>query len=298
MDSIGTFTGNLFAKRVSPPRTQKGTYHVATNRNCRDSIAVTTVVYPPVALSISGSSVCIAELTTFKHNLVSVVPASQFAWRLGDGQSSSDPNPTYTYKNTGLYKTELTINTVPGCMYTAGTQNEVYPRPIPGFELNPKTGTIVNPDIQINDQSFGADTLFYRTTDRYFTQQRSFMHTFPDSGTYKIFQIATSKFGCKDSTVDSVYINFMYTLHVPDVFTPNSDVKNEVFGPGGMGISWYSMKIYSRWGELIYLTENSQPWDGSIMGKPAPEGVYAVLISLRDYKGKRHYYQGSITVLR
>ena len=298
MDSIGTFTGNLFAKRVSPPRTQKGTYHVATNRNCRDSISVTTVVYPPVALSISGSSVCIDEPTTFKHSLVSVVPASQFAWRFGDGQSSSDPNPTYTYKKTVLYKTELTINTVPGCMYTAGTQNEVYPRPIPGFELNPKTGTIVNPDIQITDQSFGADTLFYRTTDRYFTQQRSFMHTFPDSGTYKIFQVATSKFGCKDSTVDSVYINFMYTLHVPDVFTPNSDVKNEVFGPGGMGISWYSMKIYSRWGELIYLTENSQPWDGSIMGKPAPEGVYAVLISLRDYKGKRHYYQGSITVLR
>jgi gliding motility-associated-like protein len=101
-----------------------------------------------------------------------------------------------------------------------------------------------------------------------------------------------------DSFSNSVYINFMYTLHVPTAFTPNSDGRNEGFAPVGMGIQWYGMKIYDRWGQKLYETINSQPWDGTYNGELLPEGVYVAIIQLRDYKMKLHYYKGTVQLLK
>ena len=89
----------------------------------------------------------------------------------------------------------------------------------------------------------------------------------------------------------------MYTLHVPTAFTPNSDGLNEGFAPQGMGIKWYGMKVYNRWGQKLYETNESRPWDGTYNNELLPEGVYVVLIEVRDFKLRRHYYKGSVHLL-
>jgi gliding motility-associated-like protein len=90
----------------------------------------------------------------------------------------------------------------------------------------------------------------------------------------------------------------MYTQHVPTAFTPDGNNLNEGFGPYGMGIKWYAMKIYSRWGEKLYDTRESKPWNGTYNGEPVPEGVYVVLMELKDHKGRNHYYKGTVQILR
>jgi len=71
------------------------------------------------------------------------------------------------------------------------------------------------------------------------------------------------------------------TLYVPNAFTPNGDVRNESFRPVyDCDISDYEMKIYNRWGELIFISRNpSESWNGRWKNAPAVEGIYVYLIS-------------------
>lgn len=282
----------------APAGPYAGTFVVNSEHFCIDSATANIVINPAVEVKFAGTDVCIDETTQFTDLSISSEPITAWAWRLGDGQAASNQNPVYVYKKPNTFNVDLTITTKPGCDYSTTASVVVHPRPYPGFITNPSVGTIINPNIDIMDMSNGADNLQYKISDGFSSTLANFTHTFPDSGWFKIKQIAYTQYGCMDSISDSIFIQYMYTLFVPNTFTPNNDTKNEKFGPGGLGIAWYDMKIYSRWGELIYATDNSQPWDGTVNGEVVPDGVYAVLINIRDYKNRRHTYQGSITILK
>lgn len=297
--SDGSVTnGKNISKIFTSSGNQNATLVATSDRGCKDSSMISFRTNPKVTVDFIAPDVCLDEVTDFTNLSVSSEPISKYSWKFGDGRVSSLKDPQITYTKAGVFTVELTIETLTGCTYTVIRQVEVFPKPVPGFNIDPKAGTIVNPNILITDMSSGADTLWYYSTDGFSTTQRNFTHAFPDSGSFTIWQVVKTDHQCYDSISENIFIHYMYTLYVPQTFTPNADTKNETFGPGGMGIEWFSMKVYSRWGELVYATDNSERWDGTIAGTPAMEGVYAVLITVRDYKGKKHYYQGSLTVLR
>ncbi len=72
-------------------------------------------------------------------------------------------------------------------------------------------------------------------------------------------------------------------LYVPTAFSPNDDTKNDMFMVYGKDITKFNLKIFNRWGTLVYETGdiNSQ-WDGKYKGSIVPQGVYTVIIK---YKG-------------
>ena len=68
---------------------------------------------------------------------------------------------------------------------------------------------------------------------------------------------------------------------------------NEVFEPIINAAQSYIMKIYDRWGGLIYQGEN-QGWDG----KNAPSGQYHYAIEVIDYKNKIEKEVGQVTLIK
>lgn len=80
---------------------------------------------------------------------------------------------------------------------------------------------------------------------------------------------------------------------MPNVFTPNGDQTNsyfQIFVPGGTldDIALLTMKIYSRWGNLVY--DNDTPdtgWDGTYKGEPCPMDVYAYVIEVEYVDGRK-----------
>ena len=91
-----------------------------------------------------------------------------------------------------------------------------------------------------------------------------------------------NELGCSDTACLIVYTP---KLFIPNSFTPNGDELNDVFIPVMKDITNYSLIIFSRWGEkLFYTTDSNTGWDGSSEGVPCEAGVYAYLISYR-YKG-------------
>jgi gliding motility-associated-like protein len=68
-------------------------------------------------------------------------------------------------------------------------------------------------------------------------------------------------------------------LKVPNVFTPNGDGSNDEFRVVYRSIREYDIRIYNRWGHLVYKSNDpAKGWDGTIHGRPAAESAYFYVI--------------------
>lgn len=70
-------------------------------------------------------------------------------------------------------------------------------------------------------------------------------------------------------------------IKVPDAFAPNgSDVKNHSFMIFPIGdAEIIEIRIYNRWGEVVFYSKGNAAWDGTYQGKPQPTGAYVCNIS-------------------
>ena len=71
-------------------------------------------------------------------------------------------------------------------------------------------------------------------------------------------------------------------------FTPNNDGINDVFRVEGEDIRGYWMKIFNRWGELVFYSNDlEQPWQGNVEEGAyyAPDGVYLYQIRIERESG-------------
>ena len=78
------------------------------------------------------------------------------------------------------------------------------------------------------------------------------------------------------------------TFFIPNSFTPNNDELNDYFSPKQSGyFNDYSMEIFNRWGELIYISNDiNKGWDGRDLGGVMQEmDAYSYLVeySYKDF---------------
>lgn len=88
-------------------------------------------------------------------------------------------------------------------------------------------------------------------------------------------------------------------VFLPNSFTPNQDGLNDVFLAKGLFIEEFSMEIYSRWGELLFFSnELDQGWDGIYQGTLVPDGAYVYQITATDSQGRTVTKNGAVHVLK
>jgi gliding motility-associated-like protein len=123
--------------------------------------------------------------------------------------------------------------------------------------------------------------------------------TFDNAGLYPVAFVVENSFGCKDTVIKTIKIEQDFVIYIPDVFTPNGDALNDYFLPVTRGINKYSMKIFNRWGEILFETANvEQGWDGSYRGEVCKQDVYAYKIILSSNTGDQKEYAGKVTLIR
>ena len=117
-----------------------------------------------------------------------------------------------------------------------------------------------------------------------------------DSNRVFYVQVADSD-GCRAS--DSVIVDVMPTMYVPDAFTPNSDGLNDVFRPKFTGYKSIEVYIFDRWGQLIYQWNTLDGgWNGTCKGVKVQEDTYVYLIKAVSYINRVYQKIGSVTVIR
>ncbi|HEV8272558.1 MAG TPA: PKD domain-containing protein [Chitinophagaceae bacterium] len=105
----------------------------------------------------------------------------------------------------------------------------------------------------------------------------------------------TSDKGC--NTSDQVLVKVLKKPEIPNIFSPNGD---------GIHDRWVisfletypgcTVEVYNRYGQLIYRSIGyTNPWDGTVNGKPVPVGTYYYIV---DPKNGRQKQAGYVDIVR
>ncbi len=113
------------------------------------------------------------------------------------------------------------------------------------------------------------------------------------------YYVTVSKNSCEASDTIQVLPGDC-DVYIPSAFTPNNDTKNETFGVVENAIlQFFSMRIYSKWGELIFSSNDvNKKWDGTFKGKKMPNGSYVWMLNYTNIRGRKFYEQGTVMLIR
>ncbi len=88
-------------------------------------------------------------------------------------------------------------------------------------------------------------------------------------------------------------------LFYANAFTPNGDKLNDTFTISGQFIVKMNLKIFDRWGAMIFYTEKNEPWDGRAEGgKLLQEGPYIWKVDITDLADRNFSESGTIYLLQ
>lgn len=100
----------------------------------------------------------------------------------------------------------------------------------------------------------------------------------PEGGITGCYSVtALDALGNESEPSNVVCITNCPIYELPNAFTPNGDSQNELFVPRGRCfVERVDFKIYNRWGQLVFETEDpALNWDGTnLNGEPLPDGTY------------------------
>ena len=110
----------------------------------------------------------------------------------------------------------------------------------------------------------------------------------------------TAPNGCSQTAQATVNVQLPCgDAFMPTIFSPNADERNDALCLLGSCIQTMTYSIYNRWGELVFTSDNqSECWDGTFRGKPAPVGVYAYKLQYTLTDGTIKAESGNITLVR
>ncbi len=294
---------------------------VTSNHGCADSLNVPITVHAkPVAnytaLPAKGCEpLCVNFVNISTQN---AAPATEtittYNWNFGDYNvsKSSDNKATTTnakhcYTNptdtTQLHTSQLIITTTTGCKDTLIMRDSiaVYPLPVADFKVSPSTVDMLNPELKIKDESHLAYTITWNYNNGDVKQDinptplqpiAEYVYQYKDSGTYIIKQLVQTNKGCADSISKPVRVNPIYSIYIPNAFTPNGDNINDYFMVKGINIKELDLIIFDRWGEVIarITSPTSKGWDGTDIrqGIMSQQEVYNWKLSYTDVFNTKH----------
>lgn len=286
---------------ANPQATTFYTVTVTDSTGCSGSESILVEVNPIPSLSISSldSSGC----APFCTKLLAISSASSFVWTLTDGQTFTDQDIQPCFDLPGIYGVQLSATDSNGCGTSMNWSEtiEVFPTPTAGFAANPMEATLDNPLIAFQNQSIGASNYSYHFGDpaQNYVLSPDAMFAYQDTGFFEVTLQVTSADGCYDEAVQTIHIGGFTAFYIPRAFTPNADGLNDVFLPKATGLSpeGFEMRIYDRWGELIFSSNNwEKGWDGTINGKTVPLDQYVCKVRYFDKTGNQNDHIGSVIV--
>ena len=122
-------------------------------------------------------------------------------------------------------------------------------------------------------------------------------------GHYKILAIDTND--CVKEYQFTVLLDLNYKVYYPNIFSPNEDGINDLWNVfPGSGYKGESLEIYNRWGERVYVFQQSeigkrdQGWNGQKLGVKMLPGVYVFKLIVSDEYQKLKTLSGNLTLVR
>lgn len=188
-------------------------------------------------------------------------------------------------------------------------QVNLHPVPIANFAFDPDT-VEVNEVVNFTDSSMTSlgspiNTglhYFWDLGDGNYATYPKVTFNYTAEGLYPVTLIAFNQYNCSDTITKHVFVYDIKEVYIPTAFSPNHDGFNdELTILTGYNTKSFSIKIYDRWGKLMFSSLNpNNPWTGvdPKYGEQVPEGVYLCIVEYTTSKGVKKVQKGSVTVVR
>jgi len=227
----------------------------------------------------------------------------QFYWDFGDGVTSTETSPVHLYSIPGTYIIKLRAVDSGTCNNTDSTSAAIVvsskPKAAYTFTPNPPRE---NTPVEFLNNSIEATKYLWQFGDgetKATASQDSVQHIYNLTGSFNSCLVAINNFGCQDTTCQNIVARITPVIDVSNAFTPNGDGINDRVFVRGFGIIKMAWRIYNRWGEMVFASNNrTEGWDGTYKGSVQPNEVYHYILAV-EYSDKTNYEKkGDITLLR
>ena len=311
----GTTTiANISQVNVSP--TQQTEYCLTLSDNCESTpvtecVTVDLFEQPVAQFSADKVDGCYPILVTFTNETPAHL-VSSVLWSFGNGATSTSlGNVVAVYGAPVCHDVKLTVTSPDGCIDDTLMANYICPfdYPTAEFSMSPNPTTFFDTNIEFEDQS-SSDVVAYEwdfgaTANPPTSTNANLFVRFPSEtiGQYPVELIVTNADGCQDTVEHTLIVNSVFTLYVPNAFSPNGDEENETFKAYGESVSTdgFSLLIFDRNGTIVFETTSmDKAWDGKAKnGTDLPTGVYVWKIKAKDlYSGEDIERKGYVTLIR
>lgn len=184
---------------------------ISTNSNgCSDTLVKTDYIKIQLPVAIINNlpqQGCAPLAVTFGSTVTSSDPVAGYLWNFGNGITSTQVNPTYTF-TPGNYDIQLIITTANGCKDTVFVPQGVKAanKPVANFSATPRDICAKLP-VQFSDLSTGLITKWdWNFGDGSHSNLQNPMHNFEDTGLFTITLIVGNN-GCFDTLKIPNYIH-------------------------------------------------------------------------------------------
>ncbi len=288
-DGINNFIGNNIT--VNPTVTT--TYTATVNDTCAfdnstTSFTVTVPNHSPLQLVMSNdTTICAGDTLTLFATASGGDGTYNYSWNGGFSASSFPIQPNFDRN--------YFISVTDGC----GTQvDSMVTVNVTSSEANFSYEYISEFTVEFTDSSYNNIISNWWTFGLNGSGSGTNpIHTFDTDGAHDVLLIVQDINGCYDTIMKTIRPPIF--IYGPNSFTPDGDGVNDVFRFKGMGIEFYELLIYNRWGELMFKSSDIKlGWDGTYKGKPVPLGAYIYKVRAESFEKRVFENIGSISLFK
>ncbi len=272
---------------------------VLDTNNCTATVAFSIPQPPPLAMGLLTTVDALCSYSC--DGTLQVGDTAGVLFRLNDG--APQPSGLFTGLCPGSYT--ATMWNALGCS-ASGTAVVGSPPPVTAaFLIQPGQVYVDAPEVVFtNASSANAGSFQWEFGDGHVSADASPVHTYP-VGAAAEYEVCLSAFtgnGCVDTDCALLRVLDRSAIFLPNSFTPDGDGRNDVFQVLGTGFApeGFLLRVYTRWGELVFETADHQAgWDGTRNGAAMEGNVYVWSLSAH-FTGSIEPYErkGHVTLVR
>ncbi|WP_345084031.1 PKD domain-containing protein [Nemorincola caseinilytica] len=228
------------------------------------------------------------------------VNATNVLWTYGDGKTSTVTVPTHAYTAAGTYTVTLVAQNPGACNGSDTIQHviKILPAPIANFSFIP-----IKPEANIptkfTNKSINAVRYEWAFGDDTYSTEEHPTHQYTRTGSFKACLTAYNTSSCPSIACKDVPAEVLPLIGLPTGFSPNGDGKNDILYVHGAAIKNMNLKIYNRWGQLIFESNSLDVgWDGTFGGQPQPMEAYGYVLNADFIDGSTRLLKGNVTLIR
>lgn len=198
-----------------------------TNANgCKDEFLMpkaVSIAEPEIRITASPERGCLPLPVQFGSAIISNDPVTSYRWDFGDGNTSTQAQPSHNYTQQGNFTVSLTITTTSGCTKTLVMPDLVSAgnKPKADFTAAPTT-VCASQTVSFTNTSTGGTAWEWDFGNGATSGDQNPVYQYTDTGTFSI-RLIVENYGCRDTLTRLDYVTIKPPIALFEIETVCDD---------------------------------------------------------------------------